>query len=217
MKNVAQTVIELRRVDFMKKNYLPDGYKPTVKEALEYNKKAFSANPNVGNAKEETIVKLCRKSIHQNETLEDVLSKCVVINTLANTNIIEVFHVAKHIFELHIDSRLQAGDYSLVKDIAEVEIKDKPHRFYSFASKYCSYHYPEKFSIYDRYVDLMLFEFQKRDHFGNFNRQDLKNYACYMKALHDFKSYYKLEDLTMRELDKYLWLLGKECVQNQSK
>ena len=121
--------------------------------------------------------------------------------------------------KLNIDNRLEQGDLSLVKAIAS---KDGdpilPKKFYSFATKYCSYHQPDKYSIYDRYVGLVLTELQKRDGYSDFKRiEDLTDYNRYMKALDDFRTYYGFpeNEYSKKKLDKYLWLLGKEYVNKK--
>lgn len=67
-----------------------------------------------------------------------------------------------------------------------------------------------KFAIFDNYVEKVLWYFQKKDKFSSFKREDLKDYAIYMKAIHDFKRHYRLDDFNIKQLDQYLWLLGKE-------
>lgn len=200
-----------------KKKYLPIGYKPTKEEANKFIDHPYSANPNVGNEKDEALNKLFQECIPENKNFEAILAKCITLNVLANTNIIEVFYIAKHISELNIDDRLKREDYKLINDISEVDINGKTHHFYSFASKYCCFHNPNMYSIYDRYVDIVLWELQEQDHFSNFKRCDLKKYKCYMKVLEDFRNYYGFpeNEFSKKDLDKYLWLFGKECVNKK--
>ena len=54
----------------------------------------------------------------------------------------------------------------------------------------------------------MLFYFQKRDKFGDFKKDDLKNYATFKKALNDFRAFYGLQ-CDLKQLDMYLWQAGK--------
>ncbi|HBO39045.1 MAG TPA: hypothetical protein DD638_10320, partial [Pasteurellaceae bacterium] len=59
------------------------------------------------------------------------------------------FTVAKHIVGLDIDLRLENWDQALVNDIAVVKVNgQKAINFYSFATKYCSYHFPEGYPSY---------------------------------------------------------------------
>jgi hypothetical protein len=85
-----------------------------------------------------------------NENLEDVLLKVAAINGLYSTNIYAIYRVSQHICALHIDSRLRERDPSLVKEIACVQVREGVERYnYSFATKYCSWHFPELYPIYD--------------------------------------------------------------------
>ena len=200
-----------------KRKYLPDSYRPTIEEANKYIALTYSDNPEVGNEKERTLVELFEEQMPKNVDIHDILVKCATLNSLANTNIIDVYYVAKHIYDLKIDERLKNGDYDLVDDISKVKIKGKEHHFYSFASKYCSYHQPDLYSIYDRYVNIVLSELQSTDPFSNFRSGELRQYKCYMKALEDFRKRYGLIEYSKKDLDKYLWLFGKECVSNYNK
>lgn len=145
-----------------------------------------------------------------NVDMNDILLKCSCLNDFYSTNIFSVFSVAKNIFELNIDDRLKMGDVSLVSDIAAVNISGKEKTFYSFATKYCSHHYPEMFPIYDSYVDKVLWYFQQEYNFGEFKRKDLKHYPPFKDILSKFSQFYGLERFNLKEIDRYLWLLGKE-------
>ena len=91
-----------------------------------------------------------------------------------------------------------------------MEISGKKRSFYSFATKYCSHHNPIDFPIYDSYVEKILLYFNKIDKFSSFKRIDLKDYRKFKGILLDFQKYYKLERFSLKEIDRYLWLLGKE-------
>lgn len=162
---------------------------------------------------ENSLDKLFFDLIPENRIIEDVLIKCSTLNDFYSTNIFSIFPVAKHILQLNIDSRLKNGDLTLVNDIADVKELDR--RFYSFASKYCSHHKPELFPIYDSYVDKVLRYFRNVDKFANFKNDDLKDYVKFKYILEEFKVYYSLEQYSLKELDRYLWLLGKEYFKKE--
>lgn len=145
-----------------------------------------------------------------NEDIEDILLKCATLNDFYSTNIFSVFSVAVHIQELDIDNRLSEGDFSLIDELQTVNIKDKEHKFYSFASKYCSHHKPAVFPIYDSYVDRVLRHFRSVDKFAKFKNEDLKNYGKFVEILKSFIEYYGLTEFNLKEIDRYLWLLGKD-------
>ena len=113
--------------------------------------------------------------------MNEILIKCSCLNDFYSTNIFSIYPVAKRIFKLKIDKRLNEGDPILVNDIAHVIINDKEKFFYSFATKYCSHHNNNDFPIYDYFVDRMLMYFKKRDNFSPFKQTDLKDYAKFKK------------------------------------
>jgi len=145
----------------------------------------------------------------ENNDISDILLKVSVLNDFYSTNIFKVYPVAKHILSLHIDDRLQRGDVTLVDDIKEVVVSGKTLNFYSFATKYCSHHRPLDYPIYDSYVDEVLRYYRKRDGFASFKNDELKNYTRFKLILEEFRQFYHLDKYNLKELDKYLWQLGK--------
>ena len=195
----------------IKKYRIPDDYKPSVDEVKRYIDK-WNGLENYVN-QEKALDMLFREKCRYNTDIRDVLIKCSALNDFYSTNIFDVHSVAKHIWKLNIDKRLADGDLSLVKDISEVMVGNPPQKrsFYSFATKFCSHHQPEKYAIYDSYVEKLLMDFKKRgDEFSAFKLSDLKEYDCYMKVIRDFQNYYGLEQFTVKQIDQYLWQLGKE-------
>ena len=159
---------------------------------------------------ENALDKLFFVTYPNNTDINDILIKASSLNDFYSTNIFSIFAVAKHIFELNIDQRLRRGDLSLVDDIADITIGEKPKRFYSFASKYCSHHEPTRFPIYDYYVEQVLIHFRKVDKFCDFQDEDLKKYPQFMAILDAFQQYYGLSEYNKKDLDRYLWQLGKK-------
>ncbi|MBR1936322.1 MAG: hypothetical protein IJ842_01380 [Bacilli bacterium] len=159
---------------------------------------------------ESSLDKLFHDDYKYNNDLNEILIKCSCLNDFYSTNIFLIYPVAKKIFDLKVDNRLQNGDDSLVNDIAHVSINGKEKVFYSFASKYCSHHNALDFPIYDYFVDKMLWHFQKLDTFSDFKKDDLKDYIIFKKVLKDFKKFYDIDEFNLRDIDKYLWIAGKE-------
>lgn len=196
----------------MKNKDLPQGYIPSVKDAewfLNYWKELPSYS-----YQESALDKLFKVLCPKNDNIEDILIKCSSLNDFYSTNIFDIHTVAQHILSLHIDERLKRGDYSLVGEIAHVEINGKDHFFYSFATKYCSHHQAERYAIYDSYVEQVLITMNKREHFSKFKREDLKDYSIYMSAIRAFQQYFGLMQYNIKQLDQYLWQLGKWYFNN---
>lgn len=159
---------------------------------------------------EDALNKLFFELCPQNTDIADILLKASTLNNFYSTNIFSIYPVAKHIHELNIDSRLEVGDVGLVVDIQQVKIGEKKKNFYSFATKYCSHHNPLDYPIYDSYVDEVLRHFRNRDGFSGFRDADLKNYEKFKSALIKFQKFYNLEDYNLKQIDQYIWQLGKD-------
>lgn len=159
---------------------------------------------------EQALDKLFFDVYPNNTDIKDILIKVSCLNDFYSTNIYNVFAVAKHIQALDIDGWLRSGDGSLVEQIAQVDMGNKTMNFYSFATKYCSHHQPTKYAIWDSYVDEVLRYFRDVDGFCDFGREDLRTYPVFEGVLHKFAAFYGLEMYTLKDLDRYLWQLGKD-------
>ena len=65
------------------------------------------------------------------------------------------------------------------------------------------------YAIYDNYVEKVLLYFKRRDKFYNFNNSDLRNYPVFINIIHKLQERYGLTAYNLKEIDKYLWQLGK--------
>ena len=159
---------------------------------------------------EKSVVMLFKELYPKNFEINEVLIKVGVLNDFYGTNIRDTFSVAQNIVNQKIDSKLDSADISIIDDIAKVTIKGKERRYYSFASKYCSHHRPYDYPIYDSFVDKVMKYFRDEDHFSEFENEGLRNYEIFKKVILDFRKHYELEKFSLRELDWYLWIMGKE-------
>ncbi len=145
-----------------------------------------------------------------NTDITDILLKASTLNDFYSTNIFSIYPLAKHILSLDIDRRLKTGDVSLVTDIQYVSINGTVKNFYSFATKYCSHHNPLDFPIYDSYVDKVLCYFRNRDSFTTFTKNEITEYSNFKRIIIDFRNFYHLSKYNLKQIDKYLWQLGKK-------
>ena len=182
---------------------------PSPKEVVEYEQKwnTLVDYVNQENALNKLFFNLCP----ENKDMSDILIKCSSLNDFYSTNIFKVHNVAKHFLNQKIDERLAVGDLNLVMDLANIEINGKRFFFYSFATKYCSHHRPDIYPIYDSYVNKLLKYFRNRDGFMAFKESNLKEYSSYYNIIQSFKSFYGLQAFSVKQIDKYLWQLGKEA------
>ena len=77
-------------------------------------------------------------------------------------------------------------------------------------AKNCSHHNSLNYPIYDSYVDVVLRYFRNCDRFSEFQNGDLRDYIKLKSILIDFRAFYDLEKFDLKQIDQYIWLLGKE-------
>jgi hypothetical protein len=193
----------------LKKNEIIENNRPSFAKVNEYIQKWDLLDDYV--SQERALDKLFLELCKYNTCIEDILIKCSALNDFYSTNIFKVHNVAQHFLHKDIDKRLNEGDLTLVEDLSHITINGKLFNFYSFASKYCSHHRPDIYPIYDSYVHRLLNYFRDSDKFYNFKGADLKNYKSYVAIIQEFKKFYSLDHFTIKEIDKYLWQLGKEA------
>lgn len=150
-----------------------------------------------------------------NTDFEDILLKISVLNDLYSTNIYGTYAMAKHIQNLKIDNALRQGDPYVVNKIAvghgiRSSKTNKELNFYSFATKYCNWHNLEHYAIYDSFVEKVLWAYKKRDNFYDFARADLREFPVFKRVILEFMNFYDLKSHNLKEIDKFLWMHGKE-------
>lgn len=145
-----------------------------------------------------------------NTALEDVLLKVALLDRLYNTNVFVVLDMALHIRDLNIDASLAKASTELVDKIARLSINGNVRRHYSFATKYCSWHRPADYPIYDNLVEKILLLYQEKYKFAEFSKPDLREYSKFKEVLNAFRIYFHLESLSFKELDKFLWWTSNE-------
>jgi hypothetical protein len=149
-------------------------------------------------------------SLHpRNNNFDDVLIKVVLLNGLYNTHVFAVVEMARHIHQLIIDDDLAAGSMTAVGRIADLTIRGRRRRHYSFATKYCSWHHPDKYPMYDGLVEKQLWRYQCQFEFANFRRADLQEYQKYKDIVSAFRTHFQLEEFTFKQVDKFLWFRSK--------
>lgn len=150
---------------------------------------------------------ICR-TFPENKDIEHVILKVNAINSIYSTGIYNTYKVARRIQSISTDERLMAFDITLVSDIAKghgVQKKSGGDRnFYSFASKFCSFHNKEVYPIYDSRVHEQLVAHQVIFDFAKFQESDLKEYTSFKSILMSFRNFFQLSS-SLKDIDKYLW------------
>ena len=117
--------------------------------------------------------------------------------------------IARHILNLDIDTKIQAGDLSIVPEIANLDSKNQKWNLLGFASKYCNFHNLKAFPIYNSRMKDILSRY-----LGMGNNQDLDNYTTFCDVLKQFTKDIDADKLNYKELDKFIWL-HRENIRNK--
>lgn len=167
----------------------------------------------------------------KNDNESEVLLKCVALNQFYSAGLLnkDLIPMAKHIVELNsqinIDKALQEGDWTIVSQIAQGG--ELSCSYPSFASKYCNWHNPKAFPIYDKYVVEVLCALKTEGKLSTFSKikeikseEDLnKRYLTFGKTLEEIVRRFNLKfpldkangEIIYKILDRALWILGKYC------
>jgi hypothetical protein len=153
----------------------------------------------------------------QNTDLSDILVKVAVLNTFYKTGIFDVIKISQHILRINnIDERIKQGDLSLVDEIKSghgIQYRNGNEiEFLSFATKYCHWHRPDIYPIYDQFSAKTLYELQKNFKFfnGRITQKDLKDYKKYKEVLDCCINFFEFgDDWRYKMIDQALWIYGK--------
>jgi len=185
---------------------------PSAQELKRHLKKWNTLRNGEYKEQEEALEKLF-KAFPTNSSLSDVLAKVAVLNTFYSTGILAVSRVAQHIVSQKIDEHLKDGDPTLVRKLAKVKMNGgKERNFYSFATKYCSFHNPEAYPIFDKHVKNVLSHW-RGTHIKNFKVKDLRDFPKFVKIIRELQtklSKGESREFALKEMDRYLWQLGGE-------
>jgi len=154
----------------------------------------------------------------KNVNLNNVGFKIVILDKLYNCNLkMDINKIAEHIINKKIDMKLISGDpISLVDNIANIKIDVERKQKYSelkkiikkrvglvFTSKYCHFHEPERFPIYDSFAKIGLGSLLEKD----INEYNWK-YENFKNDIDDLLNKNRL-NISYKQIDEYLWLYGK--------
>jgi len=169
------------------------------------------------------------KRYPEHDIYEAVEIKVKLLNMFYSTGIQAIDAMVKNIMSIiDIDKILKEPKHNkgLIDAIAELKLKDdKTRNNYSFATKYCALHQPEKYPIYDSIVAAILTKLMKTDQLPPFKLKRktsdpssdtymtqsefetmLRNYDFFVKVYDIFMADYDLKGkFSYRIVDWYLW------------
>lgn len=164
-------------------------------------------------SKEKAIFRLV-ENFKDSTNFENILLKVIAIDSLYSTRVRKVDKLAEAISRLaDINEMLENGNYKIVEKIAGCGVRYE----YSFATKYCYFHNPQTFPIYDRYVVEALKYYGSHILYEKLKVGSLRtDYREYVNRLDHFMELFYLEQ-DYGKLDKYLWLVGRAIIKGEGK
>ena len=148
-----------------------------------------------------------------NRDLAHIHITVITISQLYSARVlsIDAAPLARHISSIpDLDDRLAAGDLSVVLSMYHCDTTSQ--KYYSFPTKFCSWHNPDAYSLWDNNVDEALWAYKKQDRFSKFKRQDLYNYPRLVEIVKEFLAFYGLSQ-SLKDVDKFLWRVGNELLK----
>ena len=149
-----------------------------------------------------------------NTCIDQVLAKVCVLNSLYATSVYDVVRMAHHIVSIdHPDALLEEGDQLAVESIRKGHgirsSSGEDRDFYSFATKYCHFHIPEYFPMWDTLVSQILYVWNRaRAWYPKTTHEDLRDYGRFHKIVTKSK-----EEVdpgpSYKRFDMGLWIIGK--------
>lgn len=168
-----------------------------------------------GNESSDAALRLLFKTMPKNVGPGQVAVKVAALNGLYATSIYGVVQMARHIVELDIDDALavEVADPDLVDKIAHLTLQAKTRRSLLLRDeallvplprhpphlRLARRRSPQRPTESGREFDT----FAPREHWRT-------DYDVYCRSIEGFRSHFGLEDLSIRDIDKYLWMLAKE-------
>ena len=142
-----------------------------------------------------------------NTTLAEVILKVNLLNAFYSTGILDVDTVARHIVTQHVDTDIQNGNVAVIDKIARVKHNGKCWNHFSFATKYCSFHQPQKFPIFDSFIAECFSQLSKNNYFQKeFSKNTIRNdYSDFKNFYDEFMTKQPALPQDYKEVDRYLW------------
>jgi len=141
------------------------------------------------------------KTYNKNDNVRDVAYKVVLLDKLYNCNLkMDVQKVAEVLVHANIDDRLEKEDpVDIVEDISKLYVQGGKRLGLVFTSKYCHFHQPHKFPIYDSFAKYAL---------SKLLGEKLVGYREFKSGIDRLISESGLS-ITYKQMDEYLWLYGQ--------
>ena len=182
------------------------------KDYIDAEIAAFTTEPETDRA--ESTLRELMATYSTNTKIEHVLTKVVTINALYHARVwdVDLHPLAVHIWQIEdLDAKLKRGNPGAVDAIWKSQGTRK--HYFSFATKFCSWHNQEAYAIYDLNMWEALRAYKSKELGFQFKDSECKDYACFHAVVKRFQAVYDLEGYSQKDVDKFLWLVGGRLLE----
>jgi hypothetical protein len=175
---------------------------------------AFDADQETAFA-ESTIHELI-STYPNNQDVRHILVKVIAINALYHARVLDIDlqPLSIHIKAINgLDSRLREGTSDLVDAIWKSQ--GTRRHYFSFATKFCSWHNQEAYAIYDINVWEALAAYRRQDEQFTFQNSECDNYVGFIAVVRRFQKVNCLERYSLKSIDKFLWRVGGQLISER--
>lgn len=188
-------------------------------ENIEIALRLYDKLPNWKSA--DAIIKGYIDANKANRDLHTIAIKVVLINSLYYAGVLAPLKMAIHIKELAykkgLDDLISKGNPEAVDLISNIRVTEKKTiKCLSFATKYCHFHNPTAYPMFDIYVYNLIKKINGREEKLAVKNTNLKNYSDFYKAVVNLIEKANFEK-DFNKIDKYLWLCGQKISKDWSK
>ena len=160
----------------------------------------------------------------RNCRIEGVYLKVVALNDLYSAQIRRgrkdasaLYDLAKEICDLAIDEMLAKRLPQVVDKIAALRVGGKKCG-YVFAAKYCHFHFPDDYPIYESSnVEPLVYAYQKSSGQKVSHKDLAEDYGKFKKAVEGLRNRHGLAGFCFRQFDKFLLGYGKDWKKLKTK
>jgi hypothetical protein len=182
------------------------------KDHIDAEIATFGADPETARV-ESTLGELIA-TYRENKKIEHVLTKVVTINALYHARVLDmdVHPLAVHIWKIEdLDTKLKQGNLDAVDAIWKSQ--GTRRHYFSFATKYCSWHNQQAYAMYDLNMWEALRAYKTKESGFQFKDSESEDYATFYTIVKRFQAAYGLEGYSLKDVDKFLWLVGYRLLQ----
>lgn len=144
-----------------------------------------------------------------NTVLPEIHAKVVVLNEIYHARVrsIDLELLSRYILKCQLDPLLDQCSTEAVECI--MSCPTTVH-YYSFPTKYCAWHRPSTYPMWDGNVEEALWRYQKQFRFYEFKREQLGSYPKLKEVVIAFRKRFGLESLDFKRIDEFLWQVGSK-------